>query len=305
MERRLKISILVSLLILNLTGCSLNHLIVNKLGNSLSEESSVFTSDSDPDLVREAIPFGLKTYESLLNTSPQHEGLLQSAASGFAAYAYLIQLQAENIEPLNYVESRRQRARASSLFLRSRDYALQGLELHHPGITKALLRNTDKALAHTDSEDIPFLYWAGVSWVGALTAAKDDPFLLAEVPIAAALVERVLKLDESYNSGAAHEFFITFEGSRFGGSLKHARHHYQRAVTLSKGKRASVHLALAEVVAVQEQNLVEFRLLLQQALAVDPDEIPDLRLENTIAQQRAQWLEIRIPELVVSTEEGN
>lgn len=303
MGQKLKIRLLVLISVLDLAGCSINRLVVNKVGDALSEGGSVFTSDNDPDLVREAIPFGLKTYESLLDVSPEHEGLLLSASTGFGAYAYLIQLQADNIDDLNYAEARRQRARASRLFLRGRDYALRALELHHPGITRQLRRERATALRDTDVRDIPLLYWAGVNWAGALTAAKDDAFLIAEVPIAAALVERVLKLDESYNSGAAHEFFITFEGSRMGGSVEAARSHYQRAVKLSQGKRASVHLALAEVVAVRQQNLPEFRQLLAQALAVDADEVPALRLENTIAQNRARWLEARIPKLFVDVEE--
>ena len=303
MERSLKIVLLVLVSVLNLTACSINRLVVDKLGDALAEGGSVFTSEEDPDLVRQAIPFGLKTYERLLDVSPQHEGLLLSAATGFAAYAYLIQLQADSIDELSYVEARRQRARASRLFLRGRDYALRGLVVRHPGFTQKLRNSRAKALRDTDLRDVSLLYWAGVSWAGALTAAKDDPFLITEVAIAAALVERVLELDESYNSGAAHEFFITFEGSRMGGSVKRARSHYRRAVTLSEGKRASVHLALAEVVAVQQQNLIEFRQLLAQAMAVDADEVPSLRLENTIAQDRAKWLEARIPALFVSVEE--
>ena len=303
MERSLKIVLLVLVSVLNLTACSINRLVVDKLGDALAEGGSVFTSEEDPDLVRQAIPFGLKTYERLLDVSPQHEGLLLSAATGFAAYAYLIQLQADSIDELSYVEARRQRARASRLFLRGRDYALRGLVVRHPGFTQKLRNSRAKALRDTDLRDVSLLYWAGVSWAGALTAAKDDPFLITEVAIAAALVERVLELDESYNSGAAHEFFITFEGSRMGGSVKRARSHYRRAVTLSEGKRASVHLALAEVVAVQQQNLIEFRQLLAQAMAVDADEVPSLRLEKTIAQDRAKWLEARIPALFVSVEE--
>ncbi len=63
--------------------------------------------------------------------------------------------------------------------------------------------------------------------------------------------------------------------------------------------------ARQEVVAVQQQNLVEFRLLLRETLAIDPDEIPELRLENTIAQRRAKWLETRIPVLFVNVEKHN
>lgn len=61
---------------------------------------------------------------------------------------------------------------------------------------------------------MPFLYWGGAAWAGALGAGIDDLNLLAELPIAAAMVRRVLELDETYELGAAHEFFVIYEGSR-------------------------------------------------------------------------------------------
>jgi hypothetical protein len=115
-------------------------------------------------------------------------------------------------------------------------------------------------------------------------------------------VGRVLELDETYDLGAAHEFFISYEGSRPGGRTEQAREHYRRALEISRGKRASVHLALAETVSVKEQNLVEFKALIAAALAVDPDEVPELRLANIIAQRRAHWLQKRIPDLFLETE---
>ncbi|MEE8533333.1 MAG: TRAP transporter TatT component family protein, partial [Alphaproteobacteria bacterium] len=102
--------------------------------------------------------------------------------------------------------------------------------------------------------------------------------------------------------GAAHEFFIPYEGSRPGGSAEEARRHYRRALALSGGARASVYLALAEAVTVPEQNLAEFRDLVAAALTVDPDAVPALRLANTLARRRAQWLESRIPELFVDAD---
>lgn len=146
---------------------------------------------------------------------------------------------------------------------------------------------------------MPFLYWGGAAWAGALGAGIDDLNLLAELPIAAAMVRRVLELDETYELGAAHEFFVIYEGSRPGGNADEARNHYRRTLELSQGKRASVHLALAETVVVHEQNLSEFRSLVTAALTVDPDEVPELRLVNTLARQRAMWLEIRVPDLFI------
>jgi hypothetical protein len=110
-------------------------------------------------------------------------------------------------------------------------------------------------------------------------------------------VGRVLELDDAYDWGAAHEFFISFEGSRPGGSHIKAREHYHKALKHSGGNRASIHLALAEAVAVREQNPHEFRALIAKALAIDPDRTPRMRLVNIIARQRALWLQTRMSDL--------
>src|SRR5262249_21684838 len=73
-----------------LSGCSVKRLAADVVGEVLTGDSEIFASDDDPDLVLEAIPFGLKTLESLLAISPRHRGMLLSAAKGFTTYAYLL-----------------------------------------------------------------------------------------------------------------------------------------------------------------------------------------------------------------------
>jgi predicted anti-sigma-YlaC factor YlaD len=305
-QRRTYRLLLVGLLVVLLAGCSPKRLVVNMVGNALAGGGGVYASDDDLDLVREAVPFGLKTYESLLAASPEHRRLLLAAASGFTQYAYaFVQDEADRLDATDLARARALRARAHKLYLRGRDYALSGLEAAHPGFTGRLSQDRAAVLAMTTRDNVPFLYWAGAAWAAALTAAKGDLTLIAELPTAAALVRRVLELDESYDGGAAHEFFIAYEGSRpeaMGGSTRRARQHYQRALELSGGQRASVYLALAEAVTLREQNLAEFRSLLAAALAVDPDRVPALRLANTFARRRAHWLRLRIPDLFLEAE---
>ncbi len=294
MVLRLILSILVAA---SLAGCSLKRIAVNAVGDSLADSGSVYASDGDPDLVREALPFGLKTIEGLLAEAPDHRGLLLAAARGFVGYAYLLQQEADIADAGDFEKARGLRLRASKLFLRGRDYGVRGLELDHPGFRGAVMRDGAAALAGTTRDDVALLYWSGVGWAGALAADPSNLDLVAELPIAAALVKRVLELDEAFDGGAADEFFIAYEAARPGGDLRAARRHYERAVALSGGERASVHLALAESVAAQEQDMAEFRRLIAAALAVDPDGRPDLRLVNTMARRRAQWLESRASDI--------
>lgn len=290
---------------LAVSGCSIKKMAVNSMANSLSEGGSVYSSDEDPDLVREALPFGLKTFESLLETVPEHEGLLLATASGFSSYAYLLLQEADRIDAEDFREAQRLRARASKLFQRGSDYAYRGLDLRHPGFSERIMSDRATALAEADVDDVGFLYWAGAGLAGGLSADKNNTDLMGALPIAGDLVGRALELDETYDDGALHEFFISYEASRPGGDLAAAREHYARALELSKGEHASVYLALAESISVQEQNLKEFQQLLDAALAVDPDAVPELRLVNTMSHRRAEWLKERIPDLFLVADEEN
>ena len=67
------------------TGCT--RLVASSMGDALAEDSLVYAGDDDVELVGAAIPFGLKTIETLLVQVPQHRGLLTAAARGFTQYA--------------------------------------------------------------------------------------------------------------------------------------------------------------------------------------------------------------------------
>jgi hypothetical protein len=56
-------------------------------------------------------------------------------------------------------------------------------------------------------------------------------------------------------------------------------------------------VALAEAVAVQQQDVKEFESLLNRALAIHPDAHSDTRLQNMVMQRRARWLLSRKAEL--------
>ena len=286
-----------------LAACSPKRLAVDLVGSAMVGGGDSYATDNDPDLVKEALPFGLKTLESLLAVSPDNRDLLLAAARGFTAYAYLLQEEADRTAGRDLAGARDLRQRAHGLYLRGRTFALRGLETRHAKFAARLAADPETALAATDEEDVAFLYWAGAGWAGALGADKQDLRLVAELPNAAALIGRVLELDESYDGGAAHEFFIAYEGGRPGGSAAQARRHYARALSLSGGQRGSVHLSLAEAVALPAQDLAEFRSLIAATLAVDPEAVAELRLINSLAQRRAAWLESQIPDLFVTTDE--
>ena len=291
------------MLLVTASACSVKRIAINRLGNALASGGSTFTSDEDPELVRDALPFSLKLIESLLAESPRHRGLLLAAASGFTPYAYaFIQEEADETEDRDLEKATALRIRARRLYLRARDYGIRGLEVTHPAFGSELRRDAKAAVRATAKNDVPLLYWTAASWGAAISLSKDTPDLVADQGIVEALIDRALMLDETFDSGAIHSFLITYEGSRNGAEGDFAlrsRRHFDRAMELSEGHQAGPLVSLAESVSLQKQNRAEFETLLKRALAIDVNANPEYRLANLILQRRARWLLQRTDDLFV------
>lgn len=272
-RKRLVSAALAALLVA--PACSIRTFAIRKLGDALASSGTTYASDDDPELVRDAVPFALKTIEGLLAEVPDHPGLLLAAASGFTQYAYaFVQQDADALEDVDLEAARAQRVRAKKLFLRARGYGLRGLE-------------------GGGRESVPLLYWTAAAWASAIANGKDDLDLVADQRMVEALLRRAEALDPEWESGTLLELIAAFDGGRSeaaGGSRSRARAGYERAAALSGGLRASAFVGLAETVSVPEQRREEFDALLAKALAVDTDARPEWRLANLVAQRRARWL---------------
>lgn len=285
-----------------LTGCAaIRHAALNKVADTLAAGGSAFSSDEDPDLIKAAAPTSLKVMESLLAETPRHAGLLLATARGFTEYAFgFVDEEADEMEEKDFTAASALHARARRLYVRARNYGLRGLEVSHPGITKALRAEAKAAVRPLKKSDVPLMYWTAAAWASAITLGKDNPDLVADQPAVEALIDRALELDEAYDDGALHSFLIAYESARQGAkgdSAERSRRHFARAMELSQGQSASPLVALAENVCVKAQNVREFKALLARALAINVDARPEWRLENLVMQRRAKWLLSRTEEL--------
>jgi hypothetical protein len=288
-------------LLVALPGCSMRKAAVDTVGTAILESDTTYARDDDPELVAAAAPFGLKMVEGLLETSPQNEDLLLSAAGGFAEYSFaFVQCEADYVEARDLARATELRGRARRLYRRARAYGLRGLEARHRGFQERLRADTSSALAGTETRDVPLLYWTAAAWGAEISLSKGDAELTADQGLVEALARRALALDEAFHAGALHDFFIAWEGGRppsAGGSAQRAREHLDRALVLSGGQRASPLVSYAETVLVASQDRAAFEENLKKALEIDPDHDRRFRLENLVAQKRARWLLSRTSEL--------
>jgi len=297
--RRLVFTVAVVLLAVSSTGCAV---MINKVGEALVSGNSVYATDDDPDLVWEAVPFGLKTIEGLLVQAPKNQKLLLAASSGFTQYGYgHLQQDADFLEANDLAAATVLRTRARKMYRRAVDYGFRGLEIDIPNFRAQLQKDPQSAVNKLRKKHVPLLYWTANAWGAAISISKDDPELAADQNLVEALMRRALALDEAWERGSIHDFFISYEGGRasVGGSLTKARDHLERAKQLSQGTRVTPLVSYAETVSVSTQNKKEFQSLLEEALAFDANKAPETRVANLIAQRRAQWLLGRIAELFV------
>ena len=283
-------------------GCSVKGLAIRQLGKALSEGTGgAFASEGDVEFAGQAVPFSLKLIESLLYEQPDNPDLLLTAASGFTQYSYVwVQQPADFLEAQDFAAATHQRQRARAFYLRAHRYARHALELKYARFAATFERDPVAGAALVPKTDVPLLYWAAASLGGAVSLSKTDPDMIARQPQIEALLDRASALNPDWSEGALHEFHMSYEPARpsaGANGARLAREHFERAVALQNGHRASPFVGLAESISVQDQNRAEFLSLLERALAIDPDVNPANRLANVAMQQRARWLLDRVDEL--------
>jgi predicted anti-sigma-YlaC factor YlaD len=287
-------------LLLTCAGC-LKQIALTSVADSLSASGTGYAKDDDPELVRDSIPVIIKLMEQLHEALPKHRELAVALTRTTTSYgAAFIAEEADRVEEKDVQAGRALKARARRMFLRGRGYGLDAMELAVPG-SRAALTGDDRekrqaVIDKAKKADVAALYWLGAAWGSAIANGKDDLRLVGELPVVAALMKKALALDEAFDEGAIHEFFITYDAGQ-GAGKKAAKEHYERALALSHNKKLSPHVSYAEAVCVDTQDKKEFVRLLDLVLRFDVDSDPDHRLVNILAQRRAHWLKSRIADL--------
>lgn len=276
------------------SGCSVQRFAANRMADTLAASGTTYAADEDPELIADALPFSLKLMESVLASTPKHRGLLAATCAGFTQYAWaFVQQDADALALEDSDRAWESWNRARRLYLRARDYCLRGLDAALPGFSAELRAAPATAVTRAAAPETDLLYWTAASWAAAISLGKDDPALVAELPVVSALIDRALKLDEAWDRGAIHSFLVTYSMVRpdiEGDRDAIARRHYERALELTQGRAAGPHLAWAESFCLPREDRACFEQSLHAALAIAADTEPAIRLANTVMQRRASWL---------------
>lgn len=273
-------AIVLSAIMLN--ACSVGQMVARSSLPIVESGNVAMNRESDPELARAAIPANLKLIEALIQELPGNADLRIQAAQGFYGYAY------------GFIEDE-DGVRASRLYHRGLEHALQALkEDGLPGDAAALsLDEFKRRVAKLGRGSVPALFWSATCWAKWIDMNRNDPARLADLGKAAALMERVLNLDENYYYGGAHLFFGVYYGNRppmLGGNFELSASHFEKARAITQGKLLIVDLLEAQYLAHQELDRKQFHDRLTAVINAPPDIYPEMALANAIAQRKAKQL---------------
>lgn len=264
-----------------LSGC-IRTIAVSTVGGIVDDGFEAFTSESDLQFARDALPGNLKLLETMLRSDPENVTLLRLLSQGYASYA------------LGYLEGKDD-ARAKDFYLRARDYGYRIMRCDKR-LARALDGSLDELrgeLAGRTKDDVPGVFWSAFGLGSYIQLSLSDPAAVADLPRAQAMMEFVARADSEYYYGGAELFLGTLAGSRpkiLGGNPEQSKAYFERAIRIAGGRFLLTYVYYARSYAVQTQNEALFEELLTKVKDTPLEVLPEFRLANAIAKQKAEEL---------------
>jgi hypothetical protein len=271
-------------------SCGLLQTVAVKSTTGILDEgmASVF-EESDLKLAEPAIASDLKLLEALHRSDPGNDHLLVLLTQGYSGYS------------LGFVEDQAPE-RAKVLYARARDYGLEVLRKNKT--FNASFDEDPAAFARSidsfSDDDVPALFWTANAWGNLINLSIGDPEVVGDLHKVNAMMEFVLRHDENFFYGCAHLYFGTILATTpkaLGGNPEKARDHFEKCLAIGKRKLLLPYIYYAKSYAVQVQDTTLFESLLKTVGEASIDILPEQRLINAIAKQKAQALLAKMPDL--------
>ncbi|MDE0026865.1 MAG: TRAP transporter TatT component family protein [Spirochaetaceae bacterium] len=280
--------------VLALPGCSVQRLAARASAGLVADSFAAVNAEYDLELAAGGAAAGLPLLEGVLRGDPDAVDVRLLAAEAYSGYALAF---VEQDDP----------ARAVGLYRRARDHALHAWRVaaRHGGVAEPAdrlwfdLDALDRYLAGLEPRFVPAVYWTAQGWGGMVKNRPGDPELVADVPVLQALGRFVLRHDPAFGYAGAHVLLGALSGSMPAilGGAPAARDHFEAALRLTGRRFLMTHVLYAATYAVQVQDRALFESLLDEVRGADLDLLPERRLANAVAQQRAGRLARAVDEL--------
>jgi hypothetical protein len=261
-----------------LSGCSF---FISTAARDMTENlTRAIRNNNDLATVETGAPAYLLMVDSLLQEHPRDAALLRAAATIYTAYTDV------------FVKDD---VRAGKLTDKALNYALGAVCIRKADaceLRRMNFQEFEKVMAGANVKDVPELFTLGTAWAAWIQVRRQDWNAVADIARVEAVMQRVVKLDEFYQDGAAHLYLgvmSTLIPPALGGKPEVGRQHFERALEISKHKNLMVQVMYARHYArmIFDRDLHD--RLLNEVLKADPN-VPGYTLSNTLAQREAREL---------------
>jgi len=294
MNRKKQFALCLMGIIFTAYGCSIKTMVVNQTADVLSDAGRAFTEETDLELAELTIPASIKTIEGFLYAHPKQPILLKLLAEAYLNYgAGFLEDEAEALMDEDPDESAHLRRRAREFYSRARNYGLRLLHIQIPELAKVLRAGhmpSTELLSKVGSDEIAGLFWTGMAWLAYINQSKSDPKVLSMLPIAKALLERSIEIDESYYYAGAWMSLAAVDAgvpAALGGNPDEATRKFKKVAELTQGKFLMNFVLYGKMVGLQTGNKQLYLSEMRKVLKANPDVEKDLALANRLAQRRA------------------
>lgn len=290
MKRPTSSFLLISVILfpLTLAGC-IQQIAIRSMADIMQYGFDAYFREGDPAFAREGLAGNIKILEALIQGDPMNEDLLLLASQGYSAYA-LAYVEDDSVE------------RARDFYRRGRDYGIRAL-YRHKDLVAALgkdLRGVETALRGLGPDDVPEVFWTAFGWGGLINISRDDLAAFADLPQVVAMMQFVAEQDPGYYHGGAYTFLGALEASTpvmLGGRPEKAKEYFERALAVNRGRFLMTYVYYAQTYAVQTLDEELFDRCLKAVEETSLDVLPEARLPNAIAKQKARLLRARKADL--------
>jgi tetratricopeptide (TPR) repeat protein len=258
-------------------------MVVDGMGPFLEKMKMSMNKSDDFELVQTAMPAGIMQLESFLEISPDNEDILARTAEAYNSYAFAF---VEDID----------KPRAIKLYQKSKNLAVRALQWNksfridnHQPIDEfnAALKKFKKTY------QVPALFYLCSSWLKLLILNPQLDTISTELSQIEAILDRILKINETYHYGGVHALFGCFYAARpsqMGGNLEMARFHFNEAFDISESKYLLWQLLYAKYYAVQMKDKELFISTLNDIISAKDAILQEAIFPNQIAKRKAKAL---------------
>lgn len=277
------------------SACDQTKLVADSTSGLFERAQPGLESYWDYETMGKAFPASIVQLEGILRIVPDNQVILQQGVAAYVGYGYgWIEDRIEEADATDdYEEADHLRRRAKMLYLRAKDLAEHLVDLKTlGGRAEATSGGLDEFEAWLDAqfvekEQVMVLLWWGQAWAAYINLAMEDMEVVADVPLAKAILQHSVDLDPDSLYSAGRMALGILWSAQLPPDMDLSKKYFEEGLKATERRNLLLQMNMARFYAVNLGDHKLFTELLEEVVNAG-DVLPEARLGNLIARRRAE-----------------